>query len=271
MLHNEIDHRVLLDESHPGFSDLDYRSRRDAIARQALIYKYPSPVQRVEYIEQEQALWRDICAALAPVHSEHACSGYLRAQDIARMWMSRIPQLQDINDRLMSRTKFQLSPVEGLVSSRQFLSCLADSRMLCTQYIRHHSVPHYTPEPDIVHELIGHVVPFFTDDYCDLNREFGRAALRASDAQIISIERLYWYTIEFGLVMESGRMKAFGAGLLSSAGELMTAMSSVPKEEFNPWVIIETPFDTTRMQTKLFCAESYDEMRHSIVTFLRGI
>ena len=267
----ELKHRVALEEGHPGFRDLDYRRRRDEIAHKALLYKNPDPVQRVEYVEQEHALWREIYTSLAPMHQSHAWSGYLRACDHARMWTSRIPQLQDINDRLIPRTNFRLSPVEGLVGSRQFLSCLAESRMLCTQYIRHHSVPNYTPEPDIVHELIGHVVPFFTEDYCDLNREFGRAALRATDDQIIKIERLYWYTIEFGLLMEMGCAKAFGAGLLSSTGELMAAMETIPREEFNPWVITETPFDTSRMQPKLFCAESYDEMRRSIVTFLRGI
>lgn len=270
-MNTDTHHRVVLEESHPGFKDLEYRRRRDEIARQAFAYKHPQAVQRVEYIEQEHSLWREICTTLTPIHQAHAWSGYLKACDHARLWSSHIPQLQDINDRLIPRTRFHLSPVEGLVGSRQFLSCLAESRMLCTQYIRHHSVPHYTPEPDIVHELIGHVVPFFTEDYCDLNREFGRAALKATDDQITKIERLYWYTIEFGLVMEMGQVKAFGAGLLSSAGEMTAAMEKIPREEFNPWVIIETPFDTSRMQPKLFCAESYDEMRRSIVMFLRSI
>lgn len=270
-MNTDTHHRVVLEESHPGFKDLEYRARRDEIARQALAYKHPQAVQRVEYIDQEHSLWREICATLTPIHQMHAWSGYLKACDHARLWSSHIPQLQDINDRLIPRTRFHLSPVEGLVGSRQFLSCLAEGRMLCTQYIRHHSVPHYTPEPDIVHELIGHVVPFFTEDYCDLNREFGRAALKATDEQITKIERLYWYTIEFGLVMEMGQVKAFGAGLLSSAGEMTAAMEKIPREEFNPWVIIETPFDTSRMQPKLFCADSYDEMRRSIVMFLRSI
>ena len=170
MIQGKETYSVLLDRDHPGFSDPDYRIRRDQIAQQAIHYTYPDTVPRVDYIDEEHMLWRDIRHALHPVHVSHAWSGYLDALQHSRLSNSRIPQLQDINDRLKLRTGFQLVPVEGLIESRRFLSGLADSKMLCTQYIRHHSVPHYTPEPDVVHELIGHVVSFFTEDYCDLNR-----------------------------------------------------------------------------------------------------
>jgi phenylalanine-4-hydroxylase len=94
--------------------------------------------------------------------------------------------------------------------------------------------------------------------------------LRASDEQIKKIERLYWYTIEFGLVIENGEVKAFGAGLLSSIGEL-TSIHTVSRRPFDPWVITETPYDTSRMQPHLFCAESYEDMRREIVRYLRGV
>ena len=270
MIHGKKNYSVRLDSDHPGFSDPEYRTRRDQIAQQAIHYKYPDAVPRVDYVDEEHSLWRDIRHELHPVHLTNAWSGYLNALDHSRLSVSRIPQLQDINDRLKLRTGFKLIPVEGLIDSRQFLTGLAESNMLCTQYIRHHSVPHYTPEPDIVHELIGHVVTFFTEDYCDLNREFGRAAVRATDEQIKKIERLYWYTIEFGLVIENDEVKAFGAGLLSSIGELMS-IHTVTRRPFDPWVITETPYDTSRMQPHLFCAESYDDMRREIVRYLRGV
>ncbi len=166
-----------------------------------------------------------------------------------------------------------MSPVAGLVTAKAFLGQLGHETFLSTQYMRHHSVPLYTPEPDIVHELIGHAATFADETFVSLNRAFGEAALRAQhDAPAIErIGRLYWYTLEFGVVREAGRVRVYGAGLLSSFGELRRFER---EEELHGWIIDEivaTPYDPTRYQETLFVAPSFDAMVNDVLYYLGRI
>ncbi|HUQ16365.1 MAG TPA: hypothetical protein VM070_01110, partial [Candidatus Saccharimonadales bacterium] len=251
---------VELDPDHPGFRDLAYRERRNRIARLALDYRAGDPPPIAPYTADEHAVWRAVWAELGPLHDRWACTAYRRCGERLAMDRTRIPQFIDLNPRLRTATGFGLLPVAGLVSARRFLEYLADGVFLATQYIRHHSRPLYTPEPDVVHELVGHAAMFMDATYARISRAFGRAARGASDERVTALERIYWYTLEFGLVREGGGIKACGAGLLSGAGELARFAGSAELRPFDLSAMAALPYDPTGYQPVLFVADSFAQI-----------
>ena len=261
---------VRLDPDHPGFRDPAYRARRNAIARVAMEYREGDPVPAVEYSEDEQGVWRAVWEHLAPLHARYACREYRECSAVMALDRQRIPQLAEVNQILARTTGFAMKPVAGLVSDRTFLGHLGRGIFLATQYIRHPSRPLYTPEPDVVHELVGHAATFCHPRFARLNRLFGRAAAEATgvggrpehtdNARLARISRLYWYTLEFGVCREGDAVKVCGAGLLSSFGELGRFATEAELRAFDPDAIASTPYDPTDYQKTLFVADSFDEL-----------
>lgn len=251
-----------LDLDHPGASDEDYRTRRDYIASLSKKFRETGVITDVEYEEAEQNIWRVVAARLEELQARRASSFYLEAKKKLGIGTERIPQLSEMNRRLKSLTNFRLAPIEGLVETRGFLSWLSYRTMLCTQYIRHASRPEYTPEPDIVHEAIGHIPNFTNPDFADFSQFIGHGARVATDEQLEELGRLYWFTVEFGLIREDGEVKAFGAGLLSSFGELENAFTdSVERRPFDLKEVVKTSYDYSEMQPLLYVIPSYAELK----------
>src|SRR6266496_1021449 len=247
---------VQLDPDHPGFRDQEYRARRNEIAQLALSYRPGQRIPDAPYTAEEHVVWNVIWKALRPAHQKHACAEYLAALGRLSFDPERIPQLREVNEKVQAISGFRLEPVAGLVQPRVFLENLANGVFLCTQYIRHHSTPLYTPEPDVAHEIIGHAVTLASERLADLNRLFGEAVRRTTSAEPLGLlSRLYWFTIEFGVLREDGEIKAYGTGLLSSAGEL-EEMRKAELRPLNVEAICRQEYDPTRYQPVLFCAES---------------
>ena len=260
---------VHLDPDHPGFHDAVYRRRRDEIAALALAYRAGEPVPEVAYTEVEHGVWREIWAHLGPLHDARACRAYRDAAARVRLDRERIPQLAHVNSVIRPMLGFSMLPVAGLVSARTFLRYLGRDVFLSTQYMRHHSRPLYTPEPDVVHELIGHAATFASPEFVAMNRAFGRATEHAHDDQALArIDRLYWFTMEFGVVEEAGAPKAVGAGLLSSFGELERFEDQADLAPFDVDEIVATPYDPTDYQKRLFLAPSFEQMALAVIARL---
>ncbi len=250
---------------HPGASDPEYRKRRDYIANLSKQFREDpnNVIIDVEYTPEEQKIWQIVATRLDELHQKHASRVYLEAKKKLGITNERIPQISKLSKRLTELTGFRLAPIEGLVDTRAFLSWLSWKTMLSTQYIRHHSRPEYTPEPDIVHESIGHIPMFTNQDFADFSQSIGHGARIATDEQIEELGRLYWFTVEFGLIKEDGELKAYGAGLLSSFGELEHALSDkVERRPFNLEKVIKTDYDYSDMQPILYVISSYEELKN---------
>jgi phenylalanine-4-hydroxylase len=259
---------VKLDPDHPGFKDPDYRQRRNHIAEIALSYVPGAPIPSAPYTEQEHIVWRTIWEALGPAHQKHACAEYLDCVQKLSFDTDRIPQLAEVSRKIEAISGFRLEPVAGLVEPRVFLESLANGVFLCTQYIRHHSTPLYTPEPDVAHEIIGHALTLASPRFAEITRLFGEAVKRTTDPQELDrLARVYWFTIEFGVLREDGEVKAYGTGLLSSAGEL----EEMHKAELRSLDLVAASrhnYDPTHYQSVLFCADSFIELYRSLREFL---
>ena len=259
---------VQLDPDHPGFRDSDYRARRNQIAQLAMNYRPGDSIPDAPYTADEHRVWQTIWQALRPAHQKHACSPYLEALKRLDFSDACIPQLGEVNEKVQAISGFRLEPVAGLVQPRVFLENLADGVFLCTQYIRHHSTPLYTPEPDVVHEIVGHGVTLACPQLAELNRLFGQAVRRTTSPDALErLSRVYWFTVEFGVLREDGAVKAYGTGLLSSAGEL-EEMRAARLQPFDLAAASFEKYDPTHFQPALFCADSFDSMYETLREYL---
>lgn len=265
-------HIIELDADHPGFSDPDYRRRRDEIAVMAPPLNSGEPPKIVDYSATECATWATVFEKLTALYPTHACREFVAVIDDIGYEAGKVPQLFDVSRFLTERTGFSLQPVAGLVSAREFLGALSRRVFCATQYIRHHTEPLYTPEPDIVHELMGHAPMLAIAEFADLSQKIGEGSLKANDAQVEQLATLYWFTIEYGVLLQEGALKAYGAGLLSSFGELEHALSGkVEIRDFDPWVAKDTAYPITTYQPLLWSVSSIREAFDRMTEFVESL
>lgn len=212
---------VQLADDHPGVSDPAYRARRDSLASLAASWSPGEPIPEPAYTESEHDTWCVVAAELARMHRRHATRRFQAGAARLGLPIARIPQLSDVTRKLEPLTGFRYMPVAGLAPLRQFYGDFAAGTFWSTQYLRHPSAPLYTPEPDLVHEVIGHANQLADREVADLYRLVGQAVARVETPEALrALSQVFWFTVEFGVVTEDGDPKAFGAGLLSSVAEL---------------------------------------------------
>ena len=261
-----------LEPGHPGLGDDAYIARRQglfALCREHRLRRLGPPL--IEYTDEEQRIWREVSPKLDALHLAHASRIYLQAKRELGISAHAIPQLRHLSRHLERESGMHLVPAEGPIPYRTFYSYIAERGFPVTQFIRHGSKPEFTPEPDMVHDCLGHVPPLVNHDYAALLTLIGKAAVSVSTGdQVLALKRLSWFSIEFGLIEEAGDTRIFGAGILSSTGEIPFSLS--PNVERRPFVtdeVIATDYDPSRMQELLFVIPSFQFLRREVEGLVR--
>ncbi|WP_330183229.1 phenylalanine 4-monooxygenase [Nocardia sp. NBC_01503] len=262
---------VHLSDEHPGVHDPEYRTRRNAIAALALDYRPGGPVPQIDYTDAEQQVWRIVSAELARKRKQYASAEVIEAAERLDLPTDHIPQLDEVTSKLFPRTEFRYAPAAGLVPLREFFGSFSERIFHSTQYIRHHSAPLYTPEPDAVHEILGHANQLASPRFAAIYETVGAAVNRlTTDRALKFLADVFWFSMEFGVVREHGEIRCYGAGLLSSFGEI----EEFREARLRPLDIREmgtAVYDITHYQPILYCAESIAEIEDVVGDFFATV
>ena len=258
---------VHLGDEHPGVNDPEYRERRNRIAEAALDWSEGKPIPQIDYADAEHEVWQVVWRELDPKHDRLACRAFREAVQSLDLPRDRIPQLDEVTERLRPLTGFEYVPAAGIVPLDVFYGSLADRLFHSTQYVRHSDAPLYTPEPDLIHEVIGHGHLLADPQLAEVNRLAGDAARRATTEEALQmVADVFWFTMEFGVVREAGEWRAYGAGLLSSYGEIEEFRGAeIRPIDFGQMATLE--YDITHYQPILFGAESFGHLIDEVGAF----
>ncbi|WP_435200420.1 phenylalanine 4-monooxygenase [Janibacter sp. GS2] len=263
---------VHLADTHPGRDDPDYLRRRGEIAGAALGWdRANDPVPRIDYSEAEHEVWRRVSRELGPLHERHAHSEYLVAKERLALPSDRVPHLGEVSERLMPLSGWSYVCAPGLVALRDFYADLGQRCFNSTQYLRHGSQPLYTPEPDIIHEVIGHANQLASPRFAAIVEAAGQASLRLETEEAMKlVADVFWFSIEFGVMDDAGEPKAYGAGILSSFGEIQE-FSHMEIRELDLADMGTLNYDITAYQPVLFSARSVAHLEDVVGDFFATV
>ena len=224
------------------------------------------------YTEEDHEVWSLLFNRRMGELERTGCSVFLRGAEFIGLQPDRVPDLAPLNLKLRRLTGWQAVPVGGFIPARDFFRSLAVRRFPTTITVRPKDSLEYIPEPDIFHDVFGHV-PLHADTvFADFLQQFGEVASRArTDEEITQMARLFWFTVEFGLINEEEQVKLYGSGLISSVGDSANALG--PKCERRPFsleAVIRQPFEIDHFQNVLFVIESFDQLYEAVAT-MRGV
>lgn len=236
--------------------------------------KVPDRDGTIPYSDEEDAVWRDLQARQRALLPGRVCGAFLKGLDLLQLPADRVPQLKDVNARLQEISGFGVEPVPALISPRRFFALLARRKFPAATFIRRREDFDYLQEPDVFHEIFGHCPMLTLPTYADFLQKYGETALRLDKSYLWMMQRLFWFTVEFGLVRTEEGIRIYGAGIASSAGETPYAVESERPERrsFDALTVFRTPYRIDIFQTVYYVIDSarqlYDLVSSDLVPIM---
>jgi phenylalanine-4-hydroxylase len=225
------------------------------------------------YTDENQETWRTLYDRQMAYLADHASNVYLSGARSIKLVRDHIPYLEgpkSVNTFLMPLTGWQSKAVPGYLPAKAFFACLARREFPTTIVIRPKESIDYLPEPDIFHDIFGHVPLHADPTFADFLQTYGKAALTTDDpVHTERLARLFWFTVEFGLIREGGKLKLYGSGLISSPGESKHALTApgVDRRPFDLETVCSTSFEIDHYQPILYVLDSFEQLRDAMDTY----
>ncbi len=226
------------------------------------IARTPDAKGYIQYTDEENLMWHELITTQLSRLAGRACNEYIHALDLMEFPIDTVPQLPDVSAILMEHTGWSVAPVPALIPFTEFFNLLASKQFPAATFIRNRDEMIYLREPDIFHEVFGHT-PLLTDPrFAAFSEAYGLAGLAADPSDHAMLARLFWFTIEFGLINTPEGMRSYGAGIVSSPGELVYALDSdeAERKPLDPVDALRTPYRIDIFQPIYFTIDSFDEL-----------
>lgn len=237
------------------------------------VSKTPDSHGHISWTHDEDSTWESLIQRQNEAVKSRAAKEFLEGLDRIKFSKSRVPQHSEINNCLRDFTGWQVEIVPALIPAKEFFTLLANKRFPAASFIRIPEELDYIQEPDIFHEFYGHVPLLTFPDYANFMEEFGKLALSIEPKDRRRLFRLFWFTIEFGLLKENGEVKAYGGGMLSSIHETVTSIedNSVKRAPFDALTALRTPYRIDIPQPLYYVLEKFDDLYRILDQDLKGL
>jgi phenylalanine-4-hydroxylase len=219
-----------------------------------------------DYTPGQHAVWAELVRRRRPQIDAYACQEYVEGYEIIGLQDDRLPNLRAISDQLGPRTGWSTTPVSGFLPGEAFFEMLAARKFPTTTWLRSADSLEYIPEPDIFHDVFGHVPMHAHPVFADFLQHYGSVCAKAKDAEILErLGRLFWYTVEFGLIRQNGKIKVYGSGVISSHRECTNVIEEGCEiRDFKLDEVLATPVKVDEIQKRLFAIESFDQIYEAV-------
>ncbi|TVS10784.1 MAG: phenylalanine 4-monooxygenase [Wenzhouxiangella sp.] len=224
--------------------------------------KVPDEHGIIPYSDEEHGVWADLYARQLDVIEGRVCQEFLDGLEILSLPPDRIPQPLEVTKVLRETTGWEVAPVPALINFDRFFKLLAEKKFPAASFIRSREDMDYLQEPDIFHEIFGHTTMLTNPAFADFTEAYGKAGMRASKADRVFLARLYWFTVEFGLLQTAEGLRVCGGGIASSPGEMRYALESPEplRRPFDPHDALRTPYRIDIYQPVYYVLDRMDDL-----------
>jgi phenylalanine-4-hydroxylase len=228
------------------------------------VSKQPDKSGNIDWSEAENQTWQTLYNRQVEIVRDRACREYIKGIDLLKMSSRHVPQLTELTEAFKQTTSWSVVPVPAMIKPEQFFELLANKKFPAATFIRTPEDLDYLQEPDIFHEFFGHCPMITHQPFADFMQAYGKLALAYHKEHRKYLARLFWFTVEFGLIKTDKGPQCYGGGILSSKNETIYAVESdIPiRKPFNLIEVLRTPYRVDQIQGVYFLIESFDQLFH---------